>query len=144
MKPERRSYTRTISIESGDTFEKISGILETMGVKPSEATFRQREVNKYDRCCDYGSFYQDTELAYEEPESDKRWEAILASYRKRLASWEEWAENHKEEIAARLAEEVEEKKVRLTRLAERSRNSLEKERKTLEKRLGNLERRLQK
>ncbi len=115
-----------------------------MGVKPSGAAFRQREVDKYDRCCDYGSCYGTTELVYEELESDKRWKAILASYRKRLASWEEWAENHKAEIAARLTAEAEEKDVRLTRLAEKSRNSLEKERKTLEKRLENLEKRLQK
>ncbi|KKL20142.1 hypothetical protein LCGC14_2458440, partial [marine sediment metagenome] len=45
-----------------------------MGVKPSGAAFRQREVDKYDRCCDYGSCYDSTELVYEEPESDKRWE----------------------------------------------------------------------
>lgn len=83
-------------------------------------------------------------MVYVEPESDEEWELRLATYRKRLASWEEWAENHKEEIEARAAEEAEKKEKRLTRLAENSRNSLEKERKIVEKRLENLNKRLQK
>ncbi|KKM13208.1 hypothetical protein LCGC14_1718510, partial [marine sediment metagenome] len=83
-------------------------------------------------------------IVYEEPESDEHWEARLVTYRKRLASWEEWYEKHEEEIAARLAEETEKKDAKLTRMAEQARNSLEKEEKTLEKRLENLEKRLQK
>jgi hypothetical protein len=143
-KPKRESYTRTISIASGDALDKILANVESAGVKPSEATFQVRESDDYGCQCGGGYYSDDVEVTYQELESDERWEERLATYRKRLASWEEWAENHKEEIAALLAVRAEEKEEKLTRLAEKSRNSLEKERKTIEKRLENLTKRLQK
>ncbi len=115
-----------------------------MGIKPSEATFQEANCDDFGGCYECGSYSGSPGVVYEEPESDESWEDSLATYRKRLASWEEWAENHKEEIEARLEEEAEEKDIKLTRLAEKSRNSLEKERKTIEKRLENLNKRLQK
>jgi hypothetical protein len=144
VKPKRGSYTRTISIASGDSFAKISETLASQGVKPDEATFQVRESDDYGCQCSGGYYSDDVEVVYQEPESDEAWELRLATYRKRLASWEEWSENHKEEIEARIAEKAAEKDAKLTRLAEKSRNSLEKERKTLEKRLENLTKRLRK
>ncbi len=142
--PKRASYTRTIILDSGDTIEEILAKLENVGINPSEATFQEGNCDDYGGCHECGSYAGHPGVTYKEPESDKHWEASLATYRKRLASWEEWYEEHKEEIAARVAEEAEEKDARLTRLAEKSVNSLKKERKTLEKRLENLKKRLQK
>ena len=142
--PERTSYTRTITLDSGDTIEKLLANLENVGINPSEATFREGNCDDFGGCYECGSYAGPAGVVYEEPESDERWEARLATYRERLASWGEWSENHKEEIAARLTAEAEDKSVKLTRLAEKSRNSLERERKTIEKRLKNLEKRLQK
>jgi len=143
-KPKRGSWTRTIPIASGDTLDKVLANLEKAGVNPSEATFQVRESDNYGCNCWSTTYSDDVEVVYEEPESDGEWELRLATYRKRLASWEEWAENHKEEIEARAAEETEKKEMRVTRNQERHRNSLERERKIVEKRLENLNKRLQK
>ena len=144
MKPKRGSYARTISIGSGDSFAKISETLASQGVKPDEATFQVRESDNYGCNCWATTYSEDVELVYQVPESDEDWEARLVTYRKRLATWEEWSENHKEEIEARIAERAAEKDAKLTRSRERARKSLEKEEKTLEKRLENLKKRLQK
>jgi hypothetical protein len=113
-------------------------------VKPNEARFEVYQIDRYDCQCGYGYSSDPCELVYEVPESDENFEARLVTYRKRLATWEEWSENHKEEIEARIAEKADEKDVKLTRSRERARKSLEKEEKLLEKRLENLKKRLQK
>lgn len=136
--------TKTITIDSGDSIEKILNQLESEGVKPAEARFQLNFRDSYEcNCC--GFYYPEpVEIIYEVPEDQKIWERKLATYRKRLASWEEWAANHKKEIAAYEARKVAEKDAKRARLIENSRKALEKEKKTLEKRLKNLDKRLRK
>ncbi len=142
--PKRATYIRTITVDSGDSIEKILETLSQRDVKPAEATFQYREILDYDRCCDYAPYYGEIEITYKEPESEEHWETRLVNHRKRLASWREWYDNHEEEIQAHLATKIVEKNEQLTRSEKRARKSLEKEEKTLEKRLQNLKRRLHK
>ena len=142
--PKRGKYARAITIDSGDTVEKVLANLENEGVNPAEARFQVRQMDNYDCNCCYGSYSDACELIYDVPEDEELFEKRLATYRERLASWEKWRDEHQEEIAARLAEEAAEKEAKLARMAEKSRKSLEKEKKNLEKRLGNLKKRLRK
>jgi len=142
-RPKREAVTKAITIDSGDSVEKILEILRARGVKPAEATF---EVHYVDDCgchCGYPSSLDPCELIYLEPEDEERWEVRLATYRKRLASWEQWAEENQEEITNHLAAKTAEKEAKRARLVERSHKALKREKKTLEKRLKSLEKRLQ-
>jgi hypothetical protein len=143
-RPKREAITRTITIDSGDSVEKILEILQDRGVKPAEATFEVHYADDCGCCSSFSSYGDPCELVYLEAESEELWEARLATYRKRLASWEEWSEENQEQIAQRLAEKTAEKEVKRARLVEHSHKALKRERKTLEKRLKSLEKRLRK
>jgi hypothetical protein len=136
--PRRATYSKTITIDSGDTLGRIVEIAESIGLPFDEMSF---EVDHdFDRWgCEYHA-----RLYYQEPETDEHWEGRLATYRKRLASWEAWADEHQEEIEAHLAAKAQEKKDKQARIRERSIKSLKKEKKIIEKRLETLEQRLRK
>ena len=137
-------YSKSITIASGDTLADIIAVVEARGAKIEQACFYVRQYDKYDCNCHFGYGEDACELSYTEPEAEEDWEVRLASYRKRLASWEQWAEENKELIENHLAAKTAEKEAKLTRLVDRSHKALEREKKTLEKRLKSLEKRLQK
>jgi hypothetical protein len=141
-KPQRTSHTRTIYIESGLTFDKILTLAAETGLKPAEMTLHHRELDDYGNCGCHFSYKSDMELEYQEPESDEAWGKRLATYRKNLALWQQWSEDHQEEIDARLKEESEKIDALRAKTEERSRKSLEREANRVEKRLRTLRRSL--
>ena len=112
-KPTRKNINRSEEVWSGDTLAEL--LVRTEGVDPSNVRF------------DW-DFWGDNQynLCWKEKESDEAFDKRLKAYAKKVADYNKWYKENKEEILAEEARREDKKKEKASKEIERRQKQINK------------------